>query len=142
MTPNYAPPGSEGFASLPSKAFVAFNRDPKFLESLSPAARLALPYHADFWLRPEQRVPANAWRFCGFICGRGWGKSWAIAVELNRRVQAGEAKTIALVGPTEPRAREVMVEWLIKTSPPWFKAERRARLRLHSRGPRDPRTKL
>lgn len=83
---------------------------------------MVLPYHADFWIRPEQRVPRHAWRYCGFICGRGWGKSWAIATELNRRVQAGELRNLALVGPTEPRAREIMVKFLIMTSPPWFRA--------------------
>lgn len=108
--------------TAPSRAYLAFKRDPKFLERLSPVARIVLPFHADFWLRPDQRVPRHAWRYCGFICGRGWGKSWAIARELNRRVEAGEAKNIALVGPTEDRAREVMVKFLIDTSPPWFKA--------------------
>ena len=122
MTPNYSHPNTEGFASAPSDATIAFKRDPNFLDKLSPVERMVLPYHADFWTRPEQRIPSHAWRYLGFLCGRGWGKSWAIASEINRRVRVGEARNIALVGPTEPRAREVMVKWLIETSPPWFKA--------------------
>jgi phage terminase large subunit-like protein len=122
VTPNYAHPETPGFGDCPSDATLAFKLDPDFLSKLSPVERMVLPYHADFWLRPDQRVPAHAWRYLGFLCGRGWGKSWTIANELNRRVRAGEARNIALVGPTEPRAHEVMVKFLIATSPPWFKA--------------------
>jgi phage terminase large subunit-like protein len=122
VTPHYAPPETLGFAECPSDATLAFKRDPDFLSKLSPIERMVLPYHADFWLRPDQRVPKHAWRYLGFLCGRGWGKSWTIATEINRRVRAGEARNIALVGPTEPRAHEVMVKFLIATSPPWFKA--------------------
>lgn len=98
-------------------------RIPGWLESLTPQQRFVLPYVADFWLREDQRVPRHAWSYCGFICGRGWGKSWAIAQEINRLVQLGEARSIALMMQTEPRVYEVMVDFIVATSPPWFKAE-------------------
>lgn len=109
----------------PSPAIRCLHEDPDFLKKLTPAERLALPYVADFWMRPDQRVPHHAWTYCGFICGRGFGKSWAIAQEINRRVRSGEARSIALMMQTEPRVHEVMVDFLISTSPPWFKAELR-----------------
>jgi len=109
----------------PSPAIVCLKQDPQFLDKLTEVERFVLPYVADFWMRPDQHVPRHDFTYCGFICGRGFGKSWAIAQEINRRVQSGEARSIALMMQTEPRVYEVMVDFLIATSPPWFKAELR-----------------
>jgi phage terminase large subunit-like protein len=97
---------------------------PDFIASLSEVERAVLPYMYDLWLRPEQRVPRHAWRSFGFICGRGYGKSLAVAVEINRRIKAGETTSLALMAPNEKRVEEVQIKFLIDTSPPWFKAER------------------
>jgi len=102
---------------------AALVRDPAFIASLTDAERLVLPYAHHLWLRPEQRIPAHQWRYCGTICGRGWGKSYAISCEINRRVMAGEARHVALMAPTDDRVWEVQSSFLIATSPPWFKAE-------------------
>jgi phage terminase large subunit-like protein len=96
---------------------------PDFWETLSLEERLIAPYAFELWLRPEQRIPRYDWSYHGHICGRGFGKSFAIAVEQNRRVQCGETRALALMAPTEPRAKEVQIDFLIATSPPWFKAE-------------------
>lgn len=77
----------------------------------------------DLWLRPEQHIQSGDWRYFGFICGRGFGKSMAIASEINRRVEAGEARSIALMAPTEDRVLEVQVAFLIESAPPWFKPQ-------------------
>jgi len=96
---------------------------PSFLDSLSDAELVAFLYDFDLWLRPEQRIPRTDWRTYGTIAGRGWGKSFGAAIEINKRVEAGEAHAIALMAPTEDRVKEVQVDFLIDTSPPWFKAE-------------------
>jgi phage terminase large subunit-like protein len=105
--------------AFPAYALAHFN--PEFFASLSDAERLVLPYCYDLWLRPEQRIPRGDWSYYGFICGRGFGKSLAISVEINRRVMAGESRSLALMAPTETRVDEVQVQFLIATAPPWFK---------------------
>lgn len=98
---------------------------PEFLEDLTEAERLILPYLFDeVWLRPNQRISAAPWVYYGFICGRGFGKSLGISTEINRRVQAGEETHIALMAPTEERVELVQVAFLIATAPPWFRPER------------------
>lgn len=97
---------------------------PDFFDELTPAEQLVVPYMYDLWLRPDQRVSRRPWRFHGFIAGRGWGKSVTIAVEVNRRVQAGEATHVALMAPTAERCDEVQVEFLINMAPPWFRPVR------------------
>jgi len=98
--------------------------DPDFLNTLTTAELAVLPYMYDVWLRPEQRVPRHDWRSLGYICGRGFGKSMAVAVEINRRVHAGETKSLALQAPNEDRVEEVQIDFLIDTSPPWFRAQK------------------
>lgn len=106
----------------PIQALAAI--DPLFVEKLTDLERLILPALYILWRRPEQMISRADWRYLVFLCGRGWGKSFAIATEVNRRVEAGEAKAIGLMAPTEDRVEEVQIKFLIATAPPWFKPER------------------
>jgi len=85
------------------------------------ADALVSAYDLGIWLRPEQRIPRGPWRSYGFIAGRGFGKTFAIAHEVNRRVEAGECRTPALVAPTDARVQTVQIANLIETAPPWFR---------------------
>lgn len=96
---------------------------PEFFASLTERELLVLAALPDLWLRPEQGIPRNDWTYYGFICGRGFGKTHAIAIEINRRVEAGEARAIGLMAPTLPRVDQVQIKTLIETAPPWFKPE-------------------
>lgn len=95
-----------------------------FVASLSGAERLVLPYMYDLWLRPNQQIPAHDWSTCGMIAGRGFGKTYPIAVEINRRVECGESRAIALMAPTERRVIDVQFKNLIDLAPPWFRPVR------------------
>lgn len=97
---------------------------PGFLDSLTPLERYVLPSLFDVWRRPEQALTDAGWRSWGFICGRGWGKTWAIAVYINDAVERGTARHIGLMCTNEDRADEVQIQSLIDTAPPWFKPER------------------
>ena len=97
---------------------------PEFLDSLTDLERLVLPSLFAVWRRPEQLIPAGGWRSWGFICGRGWGKTWAIASYINACVEAGTDRAIGLMCTNEDRADEVQIQSLIDTAPPWFKPER------------------
>lgn len=98
--------------------------DESFIDSLSDAEIVSLRFDIDTWLRPEQRILRHDWRYYGFICGRGWGKTMTIAGEINRRVELGLAKHVGLMAPTEDRVEEVQIEGLIQSAPPWFRPER------------------
>jgi phage terminase large subunit-like protein len=97
---------------------------PEFFDSLSPIERLVLPHLLNVWRRPEQQIPSDGWRSFGFICGRGWGKTWAIAGYINQCVERGTARHIGLMCTNEDRADEVQISGLIETAPPWFMPER------------------
>lgn len=95
----------------------------EFFEALTESERLVLAFNTSLLLRPEQLIARYPWRSWGFVSARGFGKSLTVAAEINRRVHAGEARKIALMAPTEDRVKEVQVDFLVSTSPPWFKAE-------------------
>ncbi len=98
---------------------------PEILDSLSDLERALLPYFWDLWLRPNQRISYDDnWRTYGFIGGRGFGKSAAIAPAINYRVEYGLARHVGLMAPTEKRCEEVQIAFLIDTAPPWFRPER------------------
>lgn len=106
-------------------AWRALQANPRVFDSLSDLERTVLAHTHDLWLRPSQIIPRDrSWRYYGHVCGRGWGKSHAIACEINRRVQHGEATLIGLMGPTEERVDDIQAAFLVEVSPPWFKAER------------------
>jgi phage terminase large subunit-like protein len=86
----------------------------------TPLKRMLLPFMWDLWLRPEQVLPP-AFKICLLQCGRGWGKTFAVAVDLVREVLAGRVTQIALVGPNEERTLKIQIKALIEVSPPWFK---------------------
>ncbi|WP_322891706.1 MULTISPECIES: DNA-packaging protein [unclassified Yoonia] len=79
-----------------------------FLNSLSEAELLALPYLFSFWAMPHQLPPPGDWRTWVILGGRGAGKTRAGA-EWVRSMVAGAARRIALIGETFDQAREVMV---------------------------------
>jgi phage terminase large subunit-like protein len=98
---------------------------PDWIERVAPTprARALLPWCYDLWLRPDQRIPRHHWRTFGFDGGRGFGKTWAIGIEINRRVQRGEETCILLAAPTELRIQQVQIKALVETAPPWFMPE-------------------
>lgn len=74
--------------------------------------------------RPSQLAPPGAWTVWLQLAGRGFGKTRSGAEWVRQRVEAGIAKRIALVAPTEADARSVMVEGesgIMAISPPWLR---------------------
>jgi phage terminase large subunit-like protein len=98
-----------------------------FLDDLSEAELLALPFMFDFWAMPHQLAPEGAWRSWVIMGGRGAGKTragseWVRAcVEGSRPTDPGRCHRIALVGETLDQVREVMVfgeSGILACSPP------------------------
>ena len=104
-------------------AYALAHIAPEFFEDLDETERMILPYIDDLWARPDQYLPPGNWRYCGFICGRGWGKTYTIAQAVNRLVESGQVRSPALMAPNDDRVRDVQVKNLVEASPPWFRAE-------------------
>ena len=64
----------------------------------------------DVWATPAQLPPDGAWRVWLLMGGRGAGKTRAGAEWVRGLVESGQARRIALVGPTLHDVREVMIE--------------------------------
>lgn len=100
----------------------------KFLNDLSEAELIALPWLFEFWALPHQLPPAgDSWRTWVIMGGRGAGKTRAGAewvrsmVEGDRPEDPGRARRVALVAETLDQAREVMVfgeSGILSCSPP------------------------
>lgn len=77
----------------------------------------------DFSLRVNQHPPNSTWRYLGYLAGRGYGKSFAIASLITREILEGRAKSIGLMAQDEDRTIALQADPLIKASPLWCKAE-------------------
>ena len=97
---------------------------PEVLDGLPDDLLAILVHSPEFLIRPEQVLPDGNWRSYGYLTGRGYGKTHAIAEKINRRVEAGTILSPALIAPTFDRVNEVQVASIIETSSPWFRAER------------------
>ncbi len=79
------------------------------------------------WLARRKQIPPSArWQSFGALTGRGWGKTLTVSRHVQREVQAGRARRIALVAQSIEDAIDILVlgeSGLIATSPPWHKAE-------------------
>ena len=94
----------------------------KWLATLTEAEVDLLEHVWGFWARTEQWAPPGDWRFWLLRGGRGAGKTRAGAEWVRAAVEAGHARHIALIGPTEGAVRRVMVEGesgLLAIAPSW-----------------------
>jgi len=89
---------------------------PEALDAMSPEDLALLAYSPGMSLRPEQVIPPGNWRSFGYATGRGYGKTHAIACEINRRVASGECMRPALMAPTSDRVDDVQVAALLETA--------------------------
>lgn len=79
------------------------------LETLEPETVEALAHDWEIWARDEQLPPSGDWVWWLILAGRGFGKTRSGAEFILGRVARGEARRIALVGPTSADARDTMV---------------------------------
>jgi phage terminase large subunit-like protein len=82
-----------------------------FLEKIGPDGRKELlTKWRGFLARPDQLAPDGDWIIWLALAGRGWGKTKTGAEWIREEVDAGRAKSVALVAETYADARQVMVE--------------------------------
>jgi len=99
----------------------------EFLNELSEAALLALPWMFEFWAMEHQLPPEGDWRTWVIMGGRGAGKTragaeWVRAeVEGARPLDPGRSGHVALIGETFDQVRDVMIfgeSGILACSPP------------------------
>lgn len=97
--------------SLADRLAMRELEEPGFLESAleDPELVRTIAYAPEFWLRPKQRLPRTAWRLLLYVAGRGSGKTLLASHWLWDRIEAGEAREVALVGPSEGDVRQYML---------------------------------
>lgn len=61
------------------------------------------------WARPHQILPEGDWKYWVIKAGRGWGKTRTGAEGTREIIDKGDARHVALVGPTLADVRDVMV---------------------------------
>ena len=94
------------------------------LDALDDAELAVVLHDAALWLRPAQIVPPpGSWRSFLFVAGRGAGKTFGLAYDLNRGVEAGDITKPGLVAPTEDDIAKIQIAALVDTAPPWFRPE-------------------
>jgi phage terminase large subunit-like protein len=77
-----------------------------------------------FWARPKQVLPADAWESCGYLSGRGNGKTVSLSNWVNEEVEAERAPLVCLIAQDEASSIQLHVtgpSGLIATSKPWFR---------------------
>jgi len=94
------------------------------LARLSVLERAALAVHWPLWARSKQLAPNDDWRTWGFLTGRGFGKTLAIAHHIDDEVFTGRASLIGLAAQDEENSIAVQVlgpAGLQAVARPWFR---------------------
>lgn len=107
--------------NLPGGYLAAYY--PELMQSFDEAELAALLCDGEWWLREAQRPPHDDWIYCGWLGGRGAGKSFGALHTLQREVELGNATNIAIVAQDEQRAYQVAVENLQQIAAPWAMPE-------------------
>src|SRR6185295_13771429 len=89
----------------------------------------------DLYARPTQRQPWGYWDTWVVLGGRGLGKTWTGAQQVNMWAKdLGLGGHIALVAKDPADARDVMIEGkesgILACAPPWFRPVYSPSLRL------------
>lgn len=68
-----------------------------------------LQYDANFWLRPEQKIPDGDWFITALVAGRGFGKTLTASQWVRRKALENPGCRIAVAARTAADARDTMV---------------------------------
>lgn len=68
-----------------------------------------LQYDANFWLRPEQKVPDGDWFITALVAGRGFGKTLTASQWIRRKALENPGCRIAIAARTVADVRNTMI---------------------------------
>jgi len=105
----------------------------KIDEMLNGFSNVELAAHAHdwrgMWARPKQIPSPAGWESCGYLAGRGNGKTLGLSHFVNDEAEAGRAPLVCLIAQDEDSSVKLHItgpSGLIATSKPWFRPEWRA----------------
>lgn len=68
-----------------------------------------LQYDANFWLRPEQKIPDGDWFITALVAGRGFGKTLTASQWIRRKALENPGCRIAIAARTVADVRNTMI---------------------------------
>lgn len=68
-----------------------------------------LTYDANFWLRPEQKIPDGDWFITALVAGRGFGKTLTASQWIRKKALANPGCRIAIAARTVADVRNTMI---------------------------------
>jgi phage terminase large subunit-like protein len=68
-----------------------------------------LKYDANFWLRPEQKIPDGDWFITALVAGRGFGKTLTASQWIRRKALENPGCRIAIAARTVADVRNTMI---------------------------------
>ena len=110
------------FSSLPAAAAIRVAL--AVWDQLPIVEQAAIAADWSFWARSKQMPPVTRWLTWGFLTGRGFGKTVAIAHYLVGEIEAGRVRRLCLLAQDEQSAIDIQVlgpSGIIAVSPPWFR---------------------
>lgn len=106
-----------------------------FIDSLTDMEAIVFKYERELYARRAQKQPEGKWDTWIILGGRGLGKTWGGAQQVNAWAEElGAGGHIALVAKDPADARDVMIEGresgILACAPPWFRPKYTPSLRL------------
>ena len=90
-------------------AALPLDKQAEIFEGYSEQDMENLKYDANFWLRPEQKIPDGDWFITALVAGRGFGKTLTAAQWIRRKALEHPGCRIAIAARTVADVRNTMV---------------------------------
>lgn len=81
----------------------------EIFKDYTPEMYEKLKYDANFWLRPEQKVPDGPWFITALVAGRGFGKTLTASQWIRRKALENPGCRIAIAARTVADVRNTMI---------------------------------
>ncbi len=81
----------------------------EIFKDYTPEMYEKLKYDANFWLRPEQKVPDGDWSITALVAGRGFGKTLTASHWIRRKALEYPGCRIAIAARTVADVRNTMI---------------------------------
>ena len=81
----------------------------EIFKNFTPEQYQNLKYNANFWLRPEQKIPDGDWHITALVAGRGFGKTLTASQWIRRKALENPGCRIGIAARTVADVRNTMV---------------------------------
>jgi phage terminase large subunit-like protein len=81
----------------------------EIFKNFTPDDYAKLKYDANFWLRPEQKIPDGDWFITALVAGRGFGKTLTASQWIRKKALENPGCRIAIAARTVADVRNTMI---------------------------------